>query len=145
MALAPIKGKWSQQLTADEETSFVVETTALTNVYFILNPVLIFHNPSNEDATLKITYTLDLGSGDDPLNSGTFTVDVVDETIAAGARYPYSFSGIQLDNDTQYLVTHEVTIKNIGLSTHVYHTLLTGYSEVQTQFPSANAFIRNNS
>lgn len=144
MALTPIKAKWSQQLTTGEDVEFTIETTALKNTYAIYKPVLIFHNPGDESCTLEIDYTMDLGNDtDDPLNSGSMTVNVVDTTVAAGARYPYSFEGIQLDNDDTVTVTHTVTITNDGLNTHVFHTLLFGYTEVQTQFSSANSVIRN--
>jgi len=145
MALTPVKVKWSQQLTTtspDNTTQFVVETGALVNTFTIFRPVLMFHNPGDEDATLEIKYTMDLGTAtDDPLNSGTFESTVVDVTVPAGGRYPYDFDGIQLDKDTAVTITHTVTITNLGTSTHVFHTVLTGEAEVQTQFASANSVI----
>jgi hypothetical protein len=142
MALVPIKVKWSQQILTGEDTSFTVETTALVNTFAIYRPILMFHNIGNEAAALEITYTMDLGSGDDPLNSGTYTSTVVDVSVPAGGRYPYDFAGMQLDDDDTVSITHTVKITNSGASTHVFHTILTGMSEVQTQFASANSVIR---
>ncbi len=142
MALTPLKIKWSQQLATGSATTFVVETTALVNTFAVYSPVLMFHNIGDEAATLKIKYTMDLGSAtDDPLNSGTYENTVVDVTVPAGARYPYDFDGMQLDNDSTVSTTHTVTITNNGLSTHVFHTILTGNTEIQTQFASANSVI----
>lgn len=142
MALTPLKVKWSQQLTTTESTVFVVETTALVNTFVVYSPVLMFHNIGDEAATLEIKYTMDLGSAtDDPLNSGTYENTVVDVTVPAGGRYPYDFDGMQLDNDSTVSITHTVTITNDGLSTQVFHTILTGNTEIQTQFASANSVI----
>jgi len=142
MALTPVKVKWSQQLLTTADTEFVVETTALVNTFAIYRPILMFHNIGNEAATLEIKYTMDLGSAtDDPLNSGTYENTVVSTSVPAGGRYPYDFDGMQLDNDSTVSVTHTVTITNDGLSTHVFHTILTGFTEVQTQFASANSVI----
>lgn len=146
MAMTPVKVKWSQQLTAsgtdDDDTEFVIESTALVNTFAIYRPVLMFHNIGDEDATLEIKYTMDLGSAtDDPLNSGTYENVVVDVTVPAGGRYPYDFDGMQLDNDSTVSITHTITITNLGTSTHVFHTILTGMTEVQTQFASANSVI----
>ena len=142
MALAPMKVKWSQQLATTANTVFTVETTALVNTYAIYRPVLMFHNIGNEAASLLITYTMDLGSEtSDPLNSGTYESTVVDVSVPAGGRYPYDFDGMQLDNDETVSITHTVTITNDGAATHVFHTILTGMTEVQTQFASANSVI----
>ncbi|KKN20145.1 hypothetical protein LCGC14_0938560 [marine sediment metagenome] len=142
MALTPVKIKWSQQLLTTADTEFVVETNALVNTFAIYQPVLMFHNIGDEAATLEIKYTMDLGSEtDDPLNSGTYENTVVDTSVPAGGRYPYDFDGLQLDNDSTVSITHTVTITNDGASTHVFHTILTGFTEVQTQFSSANSVI----
>ena len=146
MALTPFRNKWSYQLIADEEQAFTLEDNALANTKTIYNPVLRFHNIGDEAATLKITYTLNLGSQtDDPLNSGTYTNTVVDETVSAGAFRDYDFGGIHLSNDTTYVITHTVTIKNIGASTHVFHTLLTGQTETQAQLPQGLGIVRGSS
>jgi len=143
MALSPLKLKWSQQLIAGEDDEFVIETLALATTYFVQNPVFVFHNIGDETATLEITYTLELNSEtDDPLQSGTYTLKVVDATVAAGDRYPYNFDGMTLDDDDNYHVTHTVKITNDGASTHTFHSILTGVTEVQTQ-RAASSVITN--
>jgi len=142
MALSPVKAKWSQQLTTLETTSFTIETTALKNTQAVYNPVFRFYNFGDENAGLLITSTMDLGTDtDDPLNSGSLTVTVLDVTVPAETTQEYAFGGIQLDNDTDVTVTHTVTITNSGLTTHVFHSILFGRADVQ--FGSANMVIRN--
>lgn len=138
MGLGPVKVKWSRQLIVDEEATFVIEDGALSRTEAVFRPLFRFHNPGTESATLKIEYVFDLGSGDDPLNSGTFTVDVVDVTVAAGDFYDYNFGNITLDSNTSLSVKHNVTIKNIGTATHVYHSLLFGEAEVQPQIATVS-------
>lgn len=146
MTAVPAKIKWSQQLTTGEDTEFVVETEALTYTKVIFNPVLRFHNIGDEAADLEIVYTLDLGSAtDDPLNSGTYENTVVSETIAAGAFYDYAFGGRQLDDDATINVYHTVTITNTGLTTHVFHTILTGQAEVQAQLAQGSQILKASS
>lgn len=143
MALVPAKIKWSQQLATTEDTTFVIENTALAYTKVIFRPVFRFHNIGDETADLEIKYTLDLGSDtDDPLNSGTYENTVVSETIAAGAFYDYDFGGIQLDDDTDIITTHTVTITNNGASTHVFHSILSGMGEVQAQLAQGAQIIK---
>lgn len=144
MALAPVKIKWSQQIETTLDESFVVETTALAHTYFVQNPVLMFHNIGTEDADLEIVYTLTLNSQtDDPLHSGTYTETVVSVTVPGGERYAFDFAGQHLDNNADYSITHTVTITNNGVTTNTYHTILTGVTEVQTQFASASSVLTN--
>lgn len=142
MALSPVKGKWSQQLTTGENTTFTIETTALKNTLAVYNPVFRFYNIGTEDATLKITSTLDLGTDtEDPLHSGSFTETVLDVVVPTLTTHDYTFGGIQLDADETVTVTHNVTITNNGLTTQIFHSVLFGSSDVQ--FGTANMIIRN--
>jgi len=135
MALVPLRAKWSNQLTTGESVSFVIETKALQACNAIYDPVFRFHNIGTEAFDLEIEYTLDLGSGtDDPLNSGTYTNVVVSASVMAGAMYDYSFGGQQLDGNTAIKVTHVVTVTNSGVLTQIFHAVLSGHAEVQTQF-----------
>lgn len=135
MALVPIRAKWSYQLTTLETVSFVIETKALQACNAVYDPVFRFHNIGTEACDLEIEYIMDLGSGtDDPLNSGTYTNVVVSVSIPAGQMYTYDFDGQQLDHNTAITVTHTVTITNNGLLTQIYHAVLSGHADVQTQF-----------
>lgn len=135
MALVPIRAKWSNQLTTGESVSFVIETKALQACKTLLAPLFRFHNVGTETFDLEIQYILDLGSGtDDPLNSGTYTNVVVSVPVAAGAMYDYDFGGQQLDSNTAIKVTHVVTVTNNGASSQIFHAVLSGHTEVQTQF-----------
>lgn len=141
MALVPFKTKWSHQLTTGASASFVMETTALRNTNAVYNPIFRFHNVGTEDVELQIVYTLNLGvDTDDPLNSGVYNNTVVDATIPSGAMYTYDFDGIQLDKNTAIAITHEVTITNVGVASQIFHSILTGSTEVQTQFSAGTSF-----
>ena len=75
MAIFPVKFHFPFQLLPLETQTFTVEDEIET-VKFILDPLLRFYNPTTASTIrLKISHTLDLGFGDDPLNSGTFTID----------------------------------------------------------------------
>ena len=140
MAITPVHGKWSYQLTTSESATFTIEDTALATTNAVYNPVLRFHNMGSETFSLVIVYNMDLGSAtSDPLNSGTYTTTVVDVIVAANGLYDYDFGGIQLDNNEDMHVTHVVTIQNLGASTHVCHALLFGRTEVQTPINAGHA------
>lgn len=144
MALSVTKSHWAQQLTTGESTTFTIEDSALANTNAIYRPVFRFHNFGDESCTLEIVYYLELTSStSDPLMTGTYTNTVVDTTVPADSMYTYDFDGIVLDSDTMVATKHVVTITNSGASTHTFHSVLWGFTEVQTQFPSANSIIRN--
>lgn len=144
MALSTIITHWGQQLTAGEDTTFTIETNALASTNSICEPIFRFHNFGDEACTLEIVYYLELTSATaDPLMTGTYTNTVVDTTVAAESMYTFDFGGIPLNSDEVIATKHVVTITNTGASTHVFHSVLWGKSEVQTQYPSANSIIRN--
>jgi hypothetical protein len=91
---------------------------------------------------LKVDYTFSLGSGSDPLNSGTFTLTVVDEVVAYQEYYDYVFGGIQLDNDTADAISHTVTVTNNSGATQICQALLFGQTEVTVQLPASQAIIK---
>jgi hypothetical protein len=134
MALTPIKGDWGNQVEAGGTDTFIIESEALRTTTFVINPVFRFYNFGTESFSLVITHVLDLGSRtDDPVHSGTYSINVVDVIVTSGGFYAYDFGGIQLDSNTDLHVTHTVTIQNLGSSTRTYHALLYGSTEVQTQ------------
>jgi hypothetical protein len=142
MALAPVLTKWSQQLTTGEDTTFTIETQALAATTAIYTPIFRFHNIGNEAAEIQIVYTLNLGTAtDDPLNSGTYSNTVVDTTVPAGAMYTYDFDGMVMTSRSSIVITHEVTITNVGISTHVFHSTLTGSTEIQTQLSAGQSIV----
>ena len=105
-------------------------------------PAMLRRMADQIEHDMSDTLTLN-GATDDALNSGTYTNTVVDVTVPAGARYPYDFDGMQLDDNTDFAITHTVTITNSGTSSHVFHSLLFGTTEVQTQLATANTLLTN--
>jgi hypothetical protein len=143
MSLNPVRVDWPRLLTGTETYTFEVEARALTNTKSVFWPVLRFHNMGTSSLNLKITYTLDMGSGDDPLLSGTFTQDVVDEAVASGAFRDYAFGGTNLTTDSIFTITHTVEIVNSSGTNQLCHTLLFGGAEVEAQLPASQPIIRN--
>jgi hypothetical protein len=111
--------------------------------------VFRFHNFSTVAGSLEleIDYKMDLGSGSDPLNSGTFELNVVSETVNNGQYYDYAFGGVQLDNaaDTIGAVTHTVTVTNNSGATQIYQAVLSGQTEVTVQLPASQSIITGTS
>lgn len=139
----PIRANWASQVPAGDDYTFTLETAALASVKAIFNPVLRCHNFSSGDLDLTITYVLDLGSGDDPLHCGTFTMVVVQDTIPTSTFLDYAFGGINLATDTDLPVTHTVLVENAGGAARLFHAVLFGEAEIATQLPASAPIVRN--
>jgi hypothetical protein len=140
--LYPIRVDWPANVPAGDDYTFTVETSALANTRAVYRPVLRCHNFSTGALDLTITYTLDLGSGDDPLHNGTFTETVVLETIPAAMYLDYNFGGINLAADTTLTVYHNVTIANAGATARLFHAVLFGEIETAVQLPASSPIVR---
>ena len=147
MSIVPVKVRWPLQLLDTEDSSFVIETKALSNTTAIFQPVFRFHNFSTVAGSLEleIDYKFDLGSGSDPLNDGTFELNVVNETVNNGEFYDYAFGGIQLDSDTADAITHTVTVTNNSGVTQICQALLFGRTEIAVQLPASQSIIKGTS
>ena len=141
--LYPCRIDWPANIGTGEDYEFVVETTALANANAIYSPVLRVHNFGTLTLDLTITYKLDLGTGDDPLHSGTFELDVVVTTVPAATYVDFAFGGLHLANDSVTSVTHTVTIANASGATQLVHAVLFGQAELEAQLPASAAIIRN--
>lgn len=141
--LYPLRGDWPVNVPAGDDYTFTVETTALMNTRAVYHPVLRCHNFSTGALDLTIEYTLDLGSGDDPLHNGTFTMVVVLATIPASTYLDYDFGGIHLATDTTLTVYHNVTIANPGAVARLFHAVLFGEIETAVQLPASSPIVRN--
>lgn len=143
MALYPVKFHFPFQILPQESVEFTVEDEIET-IKFVLNPLLRFYNPTATSTMhLTIQHVLDLGFGDDPLNSGTFTTPVVSEDIPPNSFADYSFTP-QIDLDEQIATRHVVTIDNLSATeTEIVRAILFGSSEVQIQLPATQTVIKN--
>jgi hypothetical protein len=141
--LYPVRQDWPASVAAGGSYTFTLETAALANVRAIYRPVLRCYNFSSGSLDLTITHVLDLGSGDDPLHTGTFTMQVVQDTVLTGTYLDYTFGGIHLATDTDLAVSHTVLVENPGAAARLFHAVLYGETEISTQLPASSAIVRN--
>jgi hypothetical protein len=140
MPLASNRYRWPYQINVGDTYEFVVETLALTNVLTIFDPVLRIHNmgiPYPMNVELTITYKASFGTSSDPLNSGTFTKDVVaGQVVGPQDLYDYNFSGIPLTKESTDVVsvTHTVALQNLGADPVSIQAVLYGKTEVGGQY-----------
>lgn len=145
MATRPAKFHFPFQIPPTASVAFTVEDEIET-VKFVLDPLLRVYNPSKVSTLrLTITHTLDLGSfgTDDPLNSGTQTITVVQEDLPPDSFMDYNFTP-QIDLDEQFVTRHVVTMENLSTTvTEVFRAILFGSTEVQVQLPAGQVVIKN--
>jgi hypothetical protein len=120
-------------LSPGEEQEFVVEDL-MQSVKFIFDPLIrVINGEVADSCELTITWTFDLGFGNDPLWSGNYSSVVVNEVISAGAFRDYVPSP-QIDQSETLPTRHVVKIKNLGTTVdRVIKTLIYGLTETQIQ------------
>ena len=126
---------------SDSSSSFTIETE-IVGAKFVLNPLLRLYNTSGGVVDLKIVHILDLGFGDDPLYSGTWTFNLVDEAVPAQALRDFQFTP-QIDNDIEVKTRHTVTVTNPDLlEERIVRLVLFGYTEVSTRLPANQEIVK---
>jgi len=141
MGLTPVKFLWPYRLDPDEEISFTIEDMIQTAkaVFF---PVLRMYNKSGHELHLKIVHLLDLGFGDDPLYSGTYSFIVADEDVPTDALRDYTPSP-QIDFDTVAATRNTVSVTNLDSSNErIVRFILFGIADIQAQLPANEEIIR---
>lgn len=118
-----------------EVQSWVIEDT-LQSALFVFNPVFrIYMSDYAVPVHFKLTHTLDLGFGDDPLWEGTDTYTVADEDIPPLSLRDYVFA-TQLDKVVapQPLTRYTVYLTNTSAADDmIVKTILFGLTETQIQ------------
>jgi len=141
MSLVPVKFLWPYRLDPDEEISFTVEEEMQT-AKFIFNPLLRLYNSSGSPVHLKIVHLLDLGHGDDPLYSGTYTYDIVDEEVPSPSLRDFDFTP-QIDLDTTAATRHIVYVKNLDSTTErIVRFILFGNTEISVKLPANQEIVK---
>jgi hypothetical protein len=141
MSLYPVKFFWPIRLDPGASSSFTVEDE-ITGAKFILSPMLRFYNTSNGLVHLKIVHILDLGFGDDPLYSGTWQFNLVDEDIPTLSLRDFDFTP-QIDNDREVATRHTITVTNPDLlEERVVRLILFGYTEISTRLPANQEIVK---
>ncbi len=138
----PVKILLPYQIAAAGSTDVDLEGQVLTTAKAIFNPVLTFYNRTTGLSHLKITHIVDMAFGDDPLRSGTFTQTVVDDDVSAGNTLSYDFEDRNLDNDTQIVTRHTVTVTNLDVVTQIYWLVLYGRADIRLQLPASQEIIK---
>jgi hypothetical protein len=137
----PVKFFWPFRLDPGATATFTVENE-VKGTKFVLTPLLRFYNTSNGIVHLKIEHILDLGFGDDPLYSGTWTFNLVDEDVPTLALRDFAFTP-QIDNDRDVATRHTVTITNPDLlEERIVRIVLFGYTEISTRLPANQEIVR---
>ncbi len=138
----PVKMMWPIRLDPSANYAFTVEDNIrLTSA--IYNPLLRFYNTNlTGDMQLIIEHTLDLGFGDDPLYSGSWTFTVVDEQIPPISLRDYAFTP-QIDLDDTVITRHTITVTNLSaVEEKIVRLILFGDADVQAQLPAGQQIIK---
>ncbi len=114
--LVPVRQLYPIRLVAPADSrSFILETNL--PVAPILQPRVFFKNTSNLDSLdVRIDHVLDLGVGDDPLLSGAYTTNMVDESVGSEELLWHVFASTSLSEGVVY---HEITVSIAGASADV--------------------------
>lgn len=141
MGLTLVKCHWPYLLDPAQEQQFTVEEEIQT-AKFILSPMLRLYNSSGANVQLTINHILDLGFGSDPLRTGTYTYELVNEEVPTGSIRDFEFAP-QLDLDTVTTTRHVVKIENLDLVTErLVRFILFGYTDIKVQLPASQEIIR---
>jgi len=141
MTLLPVKFLWPIRLDPGQTYSFTVEDEIRT-VKAIFDPLLRLYNTSSNSVNLKITHILDLGFGDDPLYSGTWSFLLVDNDVPTLTLRDFDFTP-QIDNDTVATTRHTVAVTNLSATTEsIIRFILFGTAEVSVRLDASQEIIR---
>lgn len=141
MSLVPVKFLWPVRLDPGQIHSFTVEDEIRT-VKSIFDPLLRLYNTSGSTVNLKITHILDLGFGDDPLYSGTWTFLLVDDDIPTLTLRDFNFTP-QIDNDTEVATRHTITVENKSTTQEsIVRFILFGTSEISVRLSANQEIIK---
>lgn len=141
MSQVPVKFFWPIRLDPGASSSFTVEDE-IHIAKFVMNPLLRMYNTSGGILHLNIKHILDLGFGDDPLYSGTWTFDVVDEDVPTAALRDYNFTP-QIDNDREVATRHTITVTNPDLlEERIVRFILFGNTEISTKLPANQEIVK---
>lgn len=141
MALVPVKIHLPFELLPGETKAVTIEDQ-LPTISTVFDPLIRFHNPTGGvNMRLQVDYVLDMGFGDDPLSSGSFTWELVNETVGPDTLRDVALA--QIDNDTTVVTRHVVTIENLDATeTEIVRLILYGQTEVQSQLPASQQIIK---
>ncbi len=141
MALLPVKFLWPVRLDPGANYSFTVEDEIRT-VKAIFDPLLRLYNTSAGTVNLQITHVLDLGFGDDPLYSGSWSFLLVDDDVPTLTLRDFNFTP-QIDNDTVAVTRHTVRVENKSLTQEaIVRFILFGEAEVNVRLDASQEIIR---
>lgn len=143
MAIEPVRIHLPFEVTAGADTEFVLED--YLNVSALHDPILLFWNTSAESIDIQVEFILDFGISGNPLETGTFTDDLVaTTTVATGDRLPIDVQEnveVLLNATDTAPITHNITLTNNSASDIVVRFLLSGFYE-DILHEAKNEFVR---
>jgi hypothetical protein len=143
MSLHPVKFHFPFQIDAGGTASFAIEDQIET-ASFILSPTLRYYNTLTAGTVdLTIVHLLDVGFGDDPLNSGTASTTLLNVPgLAKDAVQDYVFL-TQLDLDEDIATRHTVTVVSNSAAQEVVRFVLYGYTEIDSILPGGSVVVKS--
>lgn len=143
MSLHTTKFHFPLQLAAGETKAFTIEDSIET-ANFILSPTLRYYNTiSAGTVDLTVVHLLDVGFGDDPLNSGTAQTTLLSAPGLAKGVVQDLVLLTQIDLDEDIATRHTVTITNNSAAQEVVRFVLYGYTEIDTLLPGGSIVVKN--
>lgn len=140
MALLPVKFYWSFRLDPSETISFTIENEIQT-AKTVFTPMLRMYNSSGAVIHEKIVHLLDLGFGDDPLNCGTFTYDLLDEDVPDNSIRDFA-PAPQIDLALFPATRHTVYATNKDTTTErIVRFILFGMADISAQLPAGQEIV----
>ena len=140
MALLPVKFYWSFQLDPSETASFTIEESMQTEKS-VFSPMLRMYNSSGAIIHERIEHLLDLGFGDDPLNCGTFTYDLLDEDVPDDSIRDYALTP-QIDLAKFPATRNTVYMTNTDtVEQRIVRFILFGTAEIGAQLPAGQEVV----
>ena len=109
-------------LTHDEVYSVTINSL-LTNVRFIIQPKIVFHNPDASSCLFTLSYGVS--------QSGVFSdsYGIVEETLTAGNRYVYECED-NLVRENSY-VSYSATITNLDTVARSFYLIVSGWTDLK--------------
>ena len=131
--LIPVKQLFPFNLGASETK--VTELETQLPVTPLLHPRVFFRNVSVNNITVSLDHILDLGSGDDPLLTGSFTTNIFSVVVAPNELLTHEFFSIALSGDIE---RHQVSLTNgSAISNSTIHMWVEGlFEESMKAMPS---------
>lgn len=143
MSLHPVKFHLPFQIDAGATVAFTIETQIET-ASFILQPTLRYYNTLTAGTVdLTVVHLLDVGFGDDPLNSGTASTTLLNVPGLAKDSVQDLVFVTPIDLDEDIATRHVVTVVNNSAAQEVVRFILFGFTEIDSLLPGGSIVVKS--